>query len=269
MPVSPFGADFLRRTLVMGILNITPDSFSDGGQWVAHEAAHAHALAMARAGADILDVGGESTRPGFAPVPVAEEIARTVPLIAHLAREGYPLPISIDTTKPEVAVSALDSGATIINDIHGLQREPELAALAAARGAGVVAMFHREVIDDSLDILAEARSFFARTLSIAAEAGLPREHLALDPGIGFGKSHRQNLLLIRECAALGREFGLPMLMGASRKSFIGRIIETAAPERVPGSLVAAALSGAAIVRVHDVAETVQAMRVADAIRRAA
>ncbi len=226
------------------------------------------AFAMAAAGADILDIGGESTRPGFTPVPAADEIARTAPLIAQLSGEGYPLPISIDTMKLEVAVAALDAGAIILNDIHGLQREPELAALASQRGAGVIAMFHCDAIDDSRDILADARAFFARTLAIAAEAGLPREHLVLDPGIGFGKSHRQNLLLIRECAALGQAFGLPMLMGASRKSFIGRIVESAPPERVPGSLVAAALSGAAIVRVHDVPETVQAMRVTDAIRTA-
>ncbi|MGL4727264.1 MAG: dihydropteroate synthase, partial [Bosea sp. (in: a-proteobacteria)] len=134
MPMTPFGADFMRRTLVMGILNITPDSFSDGGQWAAHEAAHAHAFTMAAEGADILDVGGESTRPGYMPVSVEDELARVLPVIARLKREGYPLPISIDTMKAEVAQKALEAGAAIINDVHGLQHDPEMAPLAAARG---------------------------------------------------------------------------------------------------------------------------------------
>jgi dihydropteroate synthase len=266
MPISPFGAEFMRRTLVMGILNITPDSFSDGGSWAAHDAAHGHAFDMAAEGADILDIGGESTRPGYAPVPAVEELARVLPLVRRLKAEGYPLPISIDTMKADVARAALEAGASIINDIHGLQLDPAMADVASGHGAGVIAMFHRSEIDDSLDILAEAHCFFARTLAIADKAGIARNRLLLDPGIGFGKSHRQNLLLIRECAGIGRHFGVAMLMGASRKSFIGRIVETKAPERVPGSLVAAAMSAAAIVRAHDVAETVQAMRVADAIR---
>jgi dihydropteroate synthase len=268
MPLSPFGAEFTRRTLVMGILNITPDSFSDGGEWAAHDAAYAHACAMAAEGADILDIGGESTRPGYLPVPPEEELARVLPVIRRLKAEGYPLPISIDTMKPEVAEAALQAGAAILNDIHGLQRDSAMAGVAARHGAGVIAMFHRSEIDDSLDIIAEAHRFFERTLAISDKAGISRVDLLLDPGIGFGKSQRQNLLLIRECAAIGRHFGVAMLMGASRKSFIGRIVETRAPERVPGSLVAAAMSAAAIVRAHDVAETVQAMRVADAIRAA-
>jgi dihydropteroate synthase len=268
MPLSPFGAEFMRRTLVMGILNITPDSFSDGGQWAAQDAAYAHACDMAAEGADILDIGGESTRPGYIAIPAGDELARVLPVIRRLKEEGYPLPISIDTMKAEVAREALQAGATIVNDIHGLQRDPAMAEVAAGHGAGVIAMFHRAEIDDSLDIIAEAQAFFARTLAIADKAGIAREKLLLDPGIGFGKSHRQNLLLIRECAALGRHFDVAMLMGASRKSFIGRIIETKAPERIPGSLAAAALSGASVVRVHDVAQTVQAMRVADAIRAA-
>ena len=268
MPLSPFGAEFMRRTLVMGILNITPDSFSDGGLWAAQDAAYGHACDMAGAGADILDIGGESTRPGYVPVSAGDELARVLPLIRRLKAEGFPLPVSIDTMKAEVAEAALEAGATILNDIHGLQRDPAMARLAAEHGAGVVAMFHRAEIDDSLDIVAEAHRFFEVTLDIANRAGIARQRLLLDPGIGFGKSHRQNLILIRECAAIGRHFGVAMLMGASRKSFIGRIFETKAPERIPGSLAAAALSGAAIVRVHDVAETVQAMRVADAIRAA-
>jgi dihydropteroate synthase len=267
-PMTPFGADYMRRTLIMGILNITPDSFSDGGEWAAHDAAHAHALAMAKAGADILDIGGESTRPGFTPVSAEHELARILPVIIRLRQEGYKLPISIDTMKAEVAGKALEAGASIINDVHGLQHDPDMAPVAAARGAGVIAMFHRAQIDDSLDIIAEAKAFFARSLAIADKAGIARERLLLDPGIGFGKSHRQNLILLRECAAIGRYFGTQMLLGASRKSFIGRIVESTAPQRVPGSLAAAVLSGAAIVRVHDVAETVQAMRVADAIRGA-
>jgi dihydropteroate synthase len=268
MPLSPFGAEFMRRTLVMGILNITPDSFSDGGQWAAHDAAYGHACDLAAMGADILDIGGESTRPGYIPIKAEDEIARVLPVIRRLKAEGYPLPISIDTMKAEVAREALKAGASIVNDIHGLQHDLAIAEVAAAHQAGIIAMFHRAEIDDSLDIIEEAHRFFSRTLVIADKAGIAREKLLLDPGIGFGKSHRQNLLLIRECAALGAHFGVAMLMGASRKSFIGRIVETKAPERIPGSLVAAALSGASIVRVHDVAETVQAMRVADAIRAA-
>jgi dihydropteroate synthase len=268
MPLSPFGAAFTRRTLVMGILNITPDSFSDGGQWAAHDAAYAHACDMAAEGADILDIGGESTRPGFVSISIEAELSRVMPVIRRLKAEGHPLPISIDTMKAEVAREALASGASIVNDIHGLQHDPAMADVAAEHGAGVIAMFHRAEIDDSLDIIAEAHRFFERSLAIADKAGIAREKLLLDPGIGFGKSHRQNLLLIRECAALGHHFGVAMLMGASRKSFIGRIVETRAPDRIPGSLAAAALSGASIVRVHDVAETVQAMRVVDAIRAA-
>ncbi|MDR3374821.1 MAG: dihydropteroate synthase [Ancalomicrobiaceae bacterium] len=258
--------DLGRRTLVMGILNVTPDSFSDGGLFAPLEAAVAHAEAMAREGADIIDVGGESTRPGHVAVDAADEIERVVPIIAALSpRIG--VPISIDTYKAATAAAALRAGAAIVNDVWGLQREPEIARIAAEFGAPVVAMHNRDTIDAGLDIVDDMKRFFAHSIAIARQAGIADRDIILDPGIGFGKSPAQNLEALRRLGEL-TVLGHPILVGTSRKSFIGRILDKPPSERVNGTIasnVAAIIAGAAIIRVHDVAPHVEAARVTDAI----
>ncbi|MDR3493321.1 MAG: dihydropteroate synthase [Ancalomicrobiaceae bacterium] len=255
-----------RRTLVMGILNVTPDSFSDGGLFAAEEAAIAHAEEMVRDGADIVDVGGESTRPGHVAVAEDDEIARVVPVIAALApRLG--VPISIDTYKAATARQALRNGAGIVNDVWGLQREPAIAGVAADFGAPVIAMHNRDGIDDSLDIVDDMKRFFDRSIGIARRAGIADRDVILDPGIGFGKSFAQNLEALRRLGEL-KALGHPILVGTSRKSFIGRILGKLPGERVNGTIasnVAAILAGADIIRVHDVGPHVEAARVTDAI----
>eukprot|EP01037_Dinobryon_pediforme_P021950 gene21950-biopygen13252 len=211
-----------ERTLVMGILNVTPDSFSDGGLFASPDAALAHADQLEAEGADILDVGGESTRPGHTPVPEDDEIARIEPVIAALA-ERTSLPISIDTYKAGTARVALERGARIVNDVWGLQREPEIARIAADFAAPVVVMHNRETVDASLDIIEEFRAFFARSIAIAQNAGIPDHHIILDPGIGFGKSFPQNLDALRRLREL-KAFGFPLLVGTSRKSLIGKVL---------------------------------------------
>jgi dihydropteroate synthase len=262
----PFGMALGQRSLVMGILNVTPDSFSDGGAWDKTDIAVTHGHGMALAGADIIDIGGESTRPGFQPITAQDEMARVLPVITRLKQDGLAAPLSIDTMKASVALAAVGAGASIVNDIHGLQGDAEMAGVVAASGAGLVAMYHRATIDDEIDIIMEMHRFFSTTLEIAAKAGIDQARMMLDPGVGFGKSHRQNLILIGHCRKLKAEFGLPVLLGTSRKSFIGRIVAGATDQRLPGSLASIVLGAADAVRVHDVAETVQAMRVADAIR---
>ncbi|WP_430913599.1 dihydropteroate synthase [Methylobacterium sp. sgz302541] len=254
----------------MGILNVTPDSFSDGGLFAAEDAAAAQALALAAEGAAIVDVGGESTRPGHVPVSAEEEQARVLPVIRRLAAE-LAVPVSIDTYKASTARLALEAGARIVNDVWGLQREPEIARVAAEHGAPVVVMHNRETIDPSLDILDEMRRFFERSLAIAREAGLPEGDIVLDPGIGFGKSWDQHLDALRRLPEL-KALGFPLLVGVSRKSILGRLHdrETRPAERLYGSIashVLAATLGADIVRVHDVAAHVDALRVPDAVMR--
>lgn len=265
-PISKLLPDLGRRTLVMGILNVTPDSFSDGGQFAHLEAAIAHAEDMVAEGADIIDVGGESTRPGHVAVAEADEIARVVPVIAALAPR-LKTPISIDTYKAATAEAALTAGARLVNDVWGLQRQPRIAEVAAQFGAPVIAMHNRDDIDETLDIVDEMKRFFARTIAIAMRAGIPHGDLILDPGIGFGKSFAQNLEALRRLKEL-KALGYPLLVGTSRKSFIGRILDKMPAERVNGTLasnVAAILAGADIIRVHDVIPHVDAARVADAI----
>ncbi|MGYP001300108315 len=259
--------------LVMGILNVTPDSFSDGGLFDAPAAALAQAQAMIGEGADIVDVGGESTRPGHAPVDADAEQARVLPVlraIAPLAR-AHAVPISIDTYKADTARAALEAGATIVNDVWGLQRDPDLASVAAAFGAPVIVMHNREAADAALDIADEMRRFFERSIAIAHRAGIPDSHIVLDPGIGFGKTPEQNLLAFHALGSL-RQMGYPVLVGASRKSLIGRLIDRPASERLNGTLAAhlfALSRGAAILRVHDVRAHVEAIRVWRAIEAAA
>ena len=262
------------RTLVMGIVNVTPDSFADGGVHFRAEDAVAGALRMAAEGADILDIGAESTRPGHTPISAEEEWARLELVLESLAVSGIPLPpISIDTTKAEVARRALRARAAIVNDIWGFQRDRDLPAVAAEFGAAAVLMHNRESIDASIDIADDMLRFFERSLDTARRAGVKDERIVLDPGIGFGKSHAQQFEAI---AALPRikALGFPVLLGVSRKSFIGRLFDPQPPagERLPGTVAANAIgvmAGADIVRVHDVAAHVQAMRVADRLRRAA
>jgi dihydropteroate synthase len=260
----------LGRPAVMGILNVTPDSFSDGGQFFGPAVALDHARRMTAHGADILDVGAESTRPygGQQPVTLDEEIERLAPVLPEMIRLG--LPVSIDTIKAKAAAWALEQGAAIVNDVWGLQRDGDMARVAAEHGAPVVVMYNRETVDASIDVMAEAKDFFARSLEIAAKAGIARENIVLDPGIGFGKTQPQSITMIARLAEL-RELGQPLLMGLSRKRFIDSISPSKPSERIGGSIagnILAVLAGADIVRVHDVAETVQALRVTKAIEAA-
>jgi dihydropteroate synthase len=256
-----------RRIGVMGVLNVTPNSFSDGGLFVGAEEAIARALEIERQGADILDIGGESTHPKAPPVTGEEERARVLPVLAALAGR-LAIPLSIDTYRAETAEAALAAGAVIVNDIWGLQRDPGMAGVVARHGAGVCIMHNRAAVDAGVDILADIAAFFTRSLEIASQAGIAREAIVLDPGIGFGKTFEQNVAALHGLGALDR-FGLPLLVGASRKGFIGALTGRAVPaERLSGSLaahVAAVLKGARYIRAHDIAEHKDALAVAAAI----
>ncbi|HZS64538.1 MAG TPA: dihydropteroate synthase [Xanthobacteraceae bacterium] len=254
----------------MGVLNITPDSFSDGGRFLEPASALTQAGRLVAEGADILDIGAESSRPygGAQPVSAEEELARLAPVFAEAVALG--IPVSIDTMKARVAAWALERGAAMVNDVWGLQRDPDLAHVVAEHGAPVVIMHNRPEADPGLDIMADIESFFRRSLEIAARAGIPQRHIVLDPGIGFGKTAEQSMAAIAQLGRL-KAFGLPILVGASRKRFISSVFASEPDQRLPGSLAAHILAvenGASIVRVHDVAETVQALRVAAAIRSA-
>jgi len=251
---------------VMGVLNITPDSFSDGGQFLAPERALAQARRMIAEGADIIDIGAESTRPyGAAPISTDEELQRLQPILADVVSLG--IPVSIDSMKSAVVAWALDAGATIANDVWGLQRDPDMAGLLAARHCPIVIMHNRDRADAGIDIMADIAGFFIRSLDLAAKAGISREHLVLDPGIGFGKTPEQSMTVLARLDQLGA-FGLPLLVGASRKRFISSVSPSEPDQRLGGSIAAhliAAKAGARIIRTHDVSETVQALRVAGAI----
>jgi dihydropteroate synthase len=255
------------RPLVMGILNITPDSFSDGGQFIDPEAALAQARRLQAEGADILDIGAESTRPyvGAQPVSFDDELTRLAPVLQPLIEIG--LPVSVDTMKAKVAAWALEQGAAIMNDVWGLQRDPDMAALVAARGCPVIIMHNRDSADASINIMEDIAAFFARSLDIADKAGIARDHIVLDPGIGFGKTPEQSMMALARLDELS-VFGLPLLVGASRKRFISSVTPSEPQQRLGGSIAAhviAAKAGARIIRTHDVQETVQALRVAAAI----
>jgi dihydropteroate synthase len=256
---------------LMGVVNVTPDSFSDGGLYLDAEAAIEHGRELEAAGAGILDVGGESTRPGAEEVALGEELRRVEPVVAGLAGGGAS--ISVDTSKAAVAASALDAGAEIVNDVTALRGDPEMAALCAERGATVVLMhmlgtprtMQRDPVYE--DVVAEVKAFLAERMEAAVAAGIAEERIWLDPGIGFGKTAEHNLELLRRLAEL-RELGRPLVIGASRKSFIGRVDGSDAGERLGGTIassVLAAAEGAEVLRVHDVAEVGQAMAVAGAI----
>jgi dihydropteroate synthase len=258
-----------RRPAVMGILNVTPDSFFDGGRFNDPAAALAQARRMAADGCDIIDIGGESTRPGATPVSAQDEWARIEPVVAALAGE-LAVPLSVDTSKAQVAKRAIELGAVLINDVWGLQRDPAMADIIAASSAAIVIMHNRAHTDDTLDIISDIRDYFARSLKIAEAAGIPRAHIILDPGIGFAKSSRQNCEAIARLSEL-TDWGLPLLVGASRKGFLGSLGTKGAERTLMGTLaanLAAAASGASVFRVHDVAEHVTALSVFHTIRAA-
>jgi dihydropteroate synthase len=257
----------LGRPIVMGVLNVTPDSFSDGGRFLDPVDAIDQARRMTAEGADVLDIGAESTRPygGAVAVPIAEEMRRLGPVLPAVV--GLGVPISIDTMKAEVAAWALAAGAAIVNDVWGLQRDGELARVVAQHSVPVIIMHNREAADPAIDIVADICAFFSRSLDIAARAGIARQNIVLDPGIGFGKTPEQSLTAIARLVEL-KSFGLPLLVGASRKRFIDTVSPAPPDQRLGGSIAAhllAVAGGAAIIRTHDVAETVQALRVAAAI----
>lgn len=255
------------RTYVMGIINATPDSFSGDGTGGDEERAVEQGLRMVREGADMLDVGGESTRPGHQPITAKEETARTEAVVARLVRESG-VPVSIDTYKLEVAEAAVAAGAVILNDIWGLTRSPALAQLAARAGCALVVMHNQDGTEYAGDLMDEIKRFLRRAVDLAVESGVPGERVLIDPGIGFGKTAEQNWVVMRRLLEL-KELGQPLLVGTSRKSFIGKLLDLPAGERVEGTsatVTAAVLRGADVVRVHDVREMVRVARVADHMR---
>jgi dihydropteroate synthase len=262
-----FLAKIGTRPVVMGILNLTPDSFSDGNQFMMTDAALSHARRMAAEGCDIIDVGGESTRPGALAVPEAEELARVENVLAMLGRSE--VPFSIDTYKASVAVRAIELGAVLVNDVWGLQKDPAMAEVIAAAGAAIVIMHNRVQKDAAIDILADVHQFFARSLTLAAKAGIPRTRIILDPGIAFGKTALQNVEVVTRLHEL-LGFGCPILVGVSRKTFLGSLTEGGVEGTLIGTVAAslAALAhGASLFRVHDVADHVAALRVFHTIWR--
>jgi dihydropteroate synthase len=255
---------------LMGVVNVTPDSFSDGGLFLDADAAITHGRELAEQGAEILDVGGESTRPGAAEVSEKEELARVEPVVAELAKTAT---VSIDTSKAAVAEAALNAGASIVNDVTALRHDPEIGGLCAEREAGLVLMHMQGdprtmQADPSYDdVVDDVKGFLAERLAVAVDAGVDEERIWLDPGIGFGKTLEHNLELLRRLGEL-RELGRPLVVGTSRKSFLGKIDGSAVDERIGGTIassVLAAAEGADVLRVHDVAETAQGLRTAGAI----
>ena len=264
-----FFAPVGRRPVLMGIVNVTPDSFSDGGLFAAPEAALAQARKLVAEGADIVDVGAESTRPGHTPVSAGEEWARLAPLLAALVRDAG-VPVSIDTYKAATARRALAAGVAVVNDIWGLQRDPNMAPAIAEAGAGVVIMHNRAAADPEIDIVSDMLAFFERSLEIAQRAGVSMAHIALDPGVGFGKSRQQNYEALRATPRL-LGLGFPLLIGVSRKSIFKDLPDGRAEGRLVGTLAAnliAAADGAQIFRVHDVADNRAAFEVLSTLRGA-
>ncbi len=261
----------LARPLIMGIVNVTPDSFSDGGQHATHDAALAHALRLIEEGADILDIGGESTRPGSGEVPIDEELKRVVPLLESLANEAVVL--SVDTSKPEVMRAALDAGAAIVNDVYAL-RAPGAVEAVAASGCGIVLM-HMQGVPRTMqiapryeDVVAEVRVFLRERLAVLEGAGVARTRIALDPGFGFGKSVEHNFTLLRELQRFA-SLGCPVVAGLSRKSMLGAVTGRVVGDRATASVVGAVLAaerGARVLRVHDVAATRDGLRVWEAMQ---
>jgi dihydropteroate synthase len=265
--------DMRQRTAIMGILNVTPDSFSDGGEYLDPEMAIARGVELAGLGADIIDIGGESTRPGALGVSMEEEIGRVVPVVRGL-RRALSIPLSIDTSKAEVARRVLDEGADVVNDISALRFDPGMVSLVAREKVPVVLM-HMQRLPRTMqvqphyrNVLPEVKGFLQDRMETVIGAGVDPEQIIIDPGIGFGKNLDHNLTLLRGLSVLG-SLGRPLLVGPSRKTFIGKVLQVGPGDRLEGSLaaaVAAALGGANMIRVHDVGETLRALRVADALR---
>jgi len=260
---------FGSKPIIMGIVNVTPDSFSDGGKFASLETATAQAKQLVADGSDIIDVGAESTRPGHTPVPEAEELARLQPILEGLV-SAVDVAVSIDTSKAAVARYAMSLGVSVVNDVWGLQRDPAMADTVAQGGAAVCIMHNRTDVDDKLDIVDDMRRFFDHSLALADKAGIPRNYIMLDPGVGFGKTKQQNLRAISGMSQL-QDYGLPFLVGLSRKSLLGSLLGDAPYVKLVGTLaanLAAAAHGATIFRVHDAAEHVAAFKVFDAIEHA-
>lgn len=265
---------FLRllaaRPVVMGIVNVTPDSFSDGGRFYDPADALAQARRLVAEGADCLDVGAESTRPGHAPVAAEEEWRRLEPVLKPLLG-AVAAPISIDTTKADIARRAVALGAGIVNDVWGLQKDPDMASVVAETGAALVVMHNRETVDPALDVEADLHRFFDRSLALADAAGIARDRILLDPGVGFGKTTAQNLAALEATGRLRRRYGLPILIGVSRKRMFGDLLGAPVGERLVGTLaanLAARARGASVFRVHDAAEHVAAFKIVEAIAEA-
>jgi dihydropteroate synthase len=264
-----FLAKIGTRPVVMGILNLTPDSFSDGGQYVTMEAALSRAKQMAAEGCDIIDVGGESTRPGASVVAEGEELARIESIFSELALK-VEVPLSIDTYKSKIAARAVELGCVLINDVWGLQKDPAMAPTIAATEAAVVIMHNRTEKDAAIDIMADIRSFFRHSLALADDAGIPRSRIIVDPGVAFGKTARQNVEVLRRLGEL-IEFGCPILIGTSRKAFLGSLTDGQIETQLIGTIastLAAYTAGADLFRVHDVREQVAGLRVFHTIRSA-
>ena len=265
---------FPRPTLVMGIVNVTPDSFSDGGRFLATDAAVRHALALIAEGADLIDIGGESTRPNAAPVDEAEELRRVLPVLEALAPVAK-IPLSIDTQKPGVARAALRAGASVVNDVAANRTDDALWRIVADAGAGYVAM-HMQGTPQTMqrepvyaEVVGDVRGFFAERLPRLQAAGIPAENVVLDVGIGFGKTLRHNLELLAALPGF-RSFARPLLLGVSRKSFLGKLLGAEVEQRLPAALACAShavAAGVQIIRVHDVLATVQAVRMTEAIHQ--
>ena len=263
--IGNYDFDLNKKTYVMGILNVTPDSFSDGGKWNAADAALKHCEEMIRDGASIIDVGGESTRPGFQPVPSEEEILRVVPVIERIKKE-FDVPVSVDTMKAEVAKESLKAGCEIINDIWGLKKDPSMAKVIADANAFCVLMHNKDNTQYN-DLIPDVISELKECCEIALTAGIAKEKIILDPGVGFGKDREQNLEVINRLGDF-QTLGYPVLLGTSRKSVIGLTLDLPADQRLEGTLVTtvmAVMKGISFVRVHDVKENMRAIRMTEAI----
>lgn len=256
------------RTYIMGILNVTPDSFSDGGDFTSVDIAVNHAKDMVLEGADIIDIGGESTRPGAAEIGAVEELERVLPVVERLVKE-IEVPISVDTYKAAVAEAVLKAGAHIINDVWGLQRDPDIAEVVAKYNVPVIMMHNQNGTDYDKDIMEEICNFFKKSIEIALNAGVKKENIIIDPGIGFGKTPQQNMVVMARLGELN-DLGYPILLGTSRKSMIGKILDLPPKERVEGTVattVMGIIQGVDIVRVHDIKENLRSAKVTDAIVR--
>ncbi|VAX31600.1 Dihydropteroate synthase [hydrothermal vent metagenome] len=272
-----FLLNYQKRPLIMGILNVTPDSFSDGGQFFKPEKALEHALQLVSEGADIIDIGGESTRPGALSVPLEEEADRVLPVIRALAQQ-VSVPISIDTRKPEIARRAIAAGASILNDVSGLNADAEMFSVAAEDSNTALVVMHAKGSPQTMqeaprydDLIEEVHAFFQGRLSQTDALGISRDRIALDPGIGFGKTIVHNLSLIHKLPCFS-EFGVPLLLGPSRKSFIGDMLDLPPSERLEGTAAAVAIAvfqGARILRVHDLVEMRRVLMIAEGIRKQA